>query len=269
VLYVVIGFVVICVLLYFMQSSLIYAGAGTKFTPEEARHDAGLAGLVPWNPDASGGPKGYVAKDFKDPVPRGTIVFLHGNGERSWDHYEDAMILRKHGFRTFLYEYPGYGGRPGFPSELTLVPDVRALVRELDQAGLGPVYLLGQSLGTGVAAAACADPTLPVHGLMLVTPFDSLPNAGAVHYPFVPVHWLMIDRYDSIANLAHFAHPIFIARSDHDEVVPPRLTLHLFENLPEPKKMIVFQNCGHNDWPGETPDTWWDEALDFIAPTTR
>ena len=48
------------------------------------------------------------------------------------------------------------------------MPDVGAAVRALDKAGLGPVYIWGQSLGAGVAAAACADETLPVRGLVLL-----------------------------------------------------------------------------------------------------
>jgi pimeloyl-ACP methyl ester carboxylesterase len=266
VIYLAIGFVVICVFLYVMQSRMIYVGAMSKYTPEQAQREAALAGLMPWKPDGATYSKGWVTPEFRKPAPRGTVVILHGNGETAWMRSNEATDVQRRGFRAFLYEYPGYGGRPGLPSELTIVPDVRELVRSLDKAGYGPVYLLGQSLGSGVAAAACADATLPVHGLALVTPFDSLPNVGAAHYPFVPVSWLMIDRYNSIANLAHFKHPICVARSENDEIILPRLSIHLFEQLPEPKKMIVFKNCGHNDWPGDTPDTWWDEALDFIAP---
>ena len=77
------------------------------------------------------------------------------------------------------------------PSEKTIVPDARALIRSLAQAGYGPIYVWGQSLGAGVAAAVCADESLPVQGLTLVTPWDtiaergplllSLPSGPAVH----------------------------------------------------------------------------------------
>jgi alpha-beta hydrolase superfamily lysophospholipase len=259
-------YVFVCVLLYSVQQSLIYPGMTTKFTPAQAARQAAGMGVAPWSPGGNADPEGFVLPDFHDPAPRGTVVVLHGNGEYAWYHADTARALQKRGFRAFLYEYPGYGGRSGSPSEPTIVPDLQAVIRALDKAGLGPVYIWGQSLGGGVAAAACADQSLPVHGLLLITPWDTLPNVGASFYPFIPVHLLMKDQYDSVTNLAHFTHPIFLARSDHDEVVPPRLTLNLYAHLPEPKKEIVFLNSGHNTWPGSTPESWLDEALDFIAP---
>lgn len=265
-IYLSIALVAFCGFLYVNQNGMIYPGAGQRFSPEEVLRESHAAGLIAWSPGGNANAEGFVSADFHDPAPRGTFIVLHGNGEFAWYHAETARMLRQRGFRTFLYEYPGYGGRPGRPSERTIVPEVRAVVRALDKAGLGPVYIWGQSLGSGIAAAACADDSLPVHGLLLITPWDTLPNVGAAYYPYLPVRWLMSDRYDSIANLAHFQHPIFLARADHDQVIPPRLSMNLYAHLPEPKKQIVFENANHNTWPGNTPDTWLDEALDFIAP---
>jgi alpha-beta hydrolase superfamily lysophospholipase len=265
-IYLAIAYVVLCIYLYVVQGSLIYAAAGEHFSPEEVLQESHAAGVIAWSPDRKTDPEGFVRPDFHDPAPRGTIVLVHGNGDFAWEQAAFAVDLSRRGFRTYLYEYPGYGGRPGSPSERTIVPDLQALIRALDKAGLGPVYLWGHSLGAGVAAAACADESLPVHGLLLITPWDTLPNVGASQYPFIPVHWFMTDRYDSVANLAHFAHPIFLARSDHDEIIPPRLSINLYAHLPEPKQELVFANAGHNTWPGTTSASWLDEALDFIAP---
>ena len=265
-IYLAIAYVVLCVFLYATQRQLIYPGMGQHFSPEEVLQESHAAGLIAWSPAGHANAEGFVLSDFHDPAPRGTVIVLHGNGEYAWDHADTARDLHAQGFRAYLYEYPGYGGRSGVPSERTIVPDAQAVIRALDKAGLGPVYIWGQSLGAGVAASACADESLPVHGLLLITPWDTLPNVGATVYPFIPVHWLMTDRYDSIANLAHFAHPIVLARSDHDEIIPPRLNMNLYAHLPEPKKEIVFVGAHHNDWPSVVPDSWLDEALDFIAP---
>ncbi|HEX4141376.1 MAG TPA: alpha/beta fold hydrolase [Candidatus Methylacidiphilales bacterium] len=265
-IWIVVAFAALCGIMYAMQGKLIYPAAGQAFTREQVEKIAADAGLMPWTPVGDADPVGFFPSRYHFEKPRGTIVVLHGNGEYAWYHAETAQELGRRGFLALLYEYPGYGGRPGSPSERSIVPDLQGVVRALDTAGYGPVYIWGQSLGAGVAAAACADESLPVKGLLLITPWDSLPNVGAAFYPYIPVHWLMIDRYDSIANLAHFQHPIFLARSDHDEVIPPKLSMNLYAHLPEPKKELVFVNAGHNSWPGETPDSWLDEALDFIAP---
>ena len=268
VIYALIGYAMICVYLSAMQTRMIYVGSTAALSTEAAIQEAKVAGLVPWDRTTPGAaaPQGYVRPDFAAPAPRGTIVVFHGNGGWCVDRtaYVDAITRR--GFRVFLYEYPGYGGRPGRPSEAAIVPDARALVRSLDQAGYGPVYVWGESLGAGVAAAACADPTLPVHGLTLAMPWDNIANVGLAFYPYLPVRLLMIDKYDSIANLEHFQHPICVIRSEEDEVIPPPLTLNLYAHLPEPKKMIEFDGYGHNDWPDSPELSWWDDALNFIAP---
>jgi len=270
VIYSSIGYVTVCVYLTTMQTSITYPikATGADLSTDQAIEIAKASGLVPWERTPPKAPtlQGYVRPDFASPAPRGTIVVFHGNGGWCVDRipYVDAFTRR--GFRVFLYEYPGYGGRPGRPSERTIVPDARALVHSLAQAGYGPIYVWGESLGAGVAAAVCADETLPVHGLVLLTPWDNIANVGLSFYPYIPVRWLLRDKYDSIANLDHFAHPICVIRSDHDEVIPPPLSLNLFAHLTGPKKMIVQQDSGHNDWPNSPELGWWDDALNFIAP---
>ena len=267
-IYAVIGYVTICVYLSAMQTRMIYVGSTDAISTGAAIEQAKAAGLVPWDHTTLGvaAPQGYVRPDFAAPAPRGTVVFFHGNGESAWRWVNNVDAITRRGFRVFLYEYPDYGGRPGRPSEATIVPDARALVRSLDQAGYGPIYLWGQSLGSGVAAAVCADATLPIEGLTLVTPWDNIANVGLYFYPYLPVRLLMIDKYDSIANLQDFHHPICVIRGDRDGTVPQALTLNLYENLPEPKKMILMEGYGHGDWPSSPELAWWDDALDFIAP---
>ena len=268
-LYALLVYVGLCVFLFAMQTRMVYAGITDVFSPEEATRTAKEFGLVPWErttPGASG-PQGFVRPDFATaPAPRGTVIFFHGNGEAAWNWVGNADAISRRGFRVFMYEYPGYGGRPGTPSETAIVPDAQAVIRSLEQAGYGPIYLWGESLGSGVAAAICADETLPVHGLALAAPWDNIANVGLSFYPFVPVRLLMIDKYDSIANLAHFRHPICVIRGDRDGTVLPRLTLNLFAHLPDPRKMILHAGYGHGDWPSSPDLAWWDEAIDFIAP---
>jgi pimeloyl-ACP methyl ester carboxylesterase len=263
-------YLVICVALFLLQNSLLFPRwiTGSVFSREVGMKKALEVGLVPWNQSASGLslPQGYVRPDFSKPAPRGTIVVFHGNAGCAFDRTYYVEAFSKRGFRTFLYEYPGYGGRPGSPSAAHIVVDAQDLIRSLDQAGFGPIYVWGESVGSGVAAAVCSDSTLPVQGLTLLTPWDSLSHAAALHYPFVPVSVLLWDKYDSVANLMRFPHPICVICSTKDEILPVQLGLNLFAHLPAPKKLILQDGYGHNDWPNSPELTWWDDALNFIAP---
>jgi pimeloyl-ACP methyl ester carboxylesterase len=270
IIYLVVGYLALCAYLYFSQNEIEYPrrASGSILPTAEAIRQAQGYHLIPWDKTTPGAaaPQGYVRPYFAESAPRGTIVLFHGNGgwAETRDGYDDVFHAR--GFRTFFYEYPGYGGRPGRPSEDVIVPDARALIRSLEQEGDGPIYVWGESLGAGVAAAVCADPTLPVHGLVVLTPWDTLAQVGLSRYPFVPVQLLLHDRYDSIANLQHFAHPICEVMSSRDEIIPPALGENLYAHLPAPKHLIVQEGYGHTDWPSSASLPWWDEALDFIAP---
>jgi alpha-beta hydrolase superfamily lysophospholipase len=256
--------------LYLTQGSQLYPiqATGGLVTREEAVRRAAAKGLVPWDQVTTGSaaPQGYVSNHFHDLAPRGTIVVFHGNGGWAANQKIYVEAFRQRGFRTFLYEYPGYGGRPGKPSEAAIVPDGRALIRSLARAGYGPIYVWGESLGAGVASAVVADPQLPVHGLCLLAPWDTLAGVALHRYPFFAVRWLLKDTYDSTGNLAHFRGPICVVRGTRDWIIPPALTLNLYQHLGEPKKMIVQQGFGHENWSFDLTQPWWDEALNFIAP---
>jgi pimeloyl-ACP methyl ester carboxylesterase len=263
-------YLAICVMLALLQNSLLFPRwiGGAVFSPVEAFSHAREAGLFPWPGPAPGAApfQGYVTRDFERPAPRGTIVVFHGNAGCAFDRHYYVEAFHERGFRTFLYEYPGYGGRPGFPSASSIVPDARRLIHLLDQSGKGPVYIWGESVGSGIAAEVCADPSLPVHGLTLLTPWDSLTHAAALYYPIAPVAVLIRDKYDSMANLANFRHPVCVVCSTNDMVLPVKLGLNLFEHLSDPKKLILHDGYGHNDWPSSPELAWWDDALNFIAP---
>jgi alpha-beta hydrolase superfamily lysophospholipase len=263
-------YLAICIMLALLQNSLLFPRwiGGAVFSPIDAFTQAKSQGLVPWPaPMPNSAPfQGYVTRDFDRPAARGTIVVFHGNAGCAFDRYYYVEAFKERGFRTFLYEYPGYGGRPGSPSAGSIVPDASQVIRLLDQTGRGPVYVWGESVGSGIAAEVCRDSSLPVRGLALMTPWDSLTHAAAVHYPIVPVAILIRDRYDSIANLAHFPHPVCVICSTQDTILPVKLGLNLFDHLPDPKKLILHDGYGHNDWPSSPNLAWWDDALNFIAP---
>lgn len=120
-----------------------------------------------------------------------------------------------------------------------------------------------------MAASVVADPTLPVHGLTLMMPWDTIANVALYRFPFIPARLFLHDTYDTAGNLEHFKHPICVLRGDRDSIIPPALTLHLFSHLPDPKLMILQSGYGHGNWPAEPNLAWWDEALDFIAPRAK
>jgi pimeloyl-ACP methyl ester carboxylesterase len=79
----------------------------------------------------------------------------------------------------------------------------------------------------------------------------------------------MTDTYDSITALKDFQHPICLIYGDQDETVVPALSLNLYANLPEPKKIMVMKGYDHLAWPDNASLPWWDEAINFTAPPQK
>jgi len=202
-------------------------------------------------------------------IPRGTAIVFHGNAGHAGHRSFYAARLTRLGLRVILAEYPGYGPRDGTPGEDTLVADAQQTIALAHRLYGTPLLLIGESLGAGVAASAGARERDKIAGLLLITPWDRLEHIAAYHYPWLPVKWLMRNRYDSVTHLASFDRPVLIVVAEDDSIVPARFGKTLYKALAGPKHLMVVKAAGHNDWIGHVDDTWWQEAIDFLLAPSR
>jgi pimeloyl-ACP methyl ester carboxylesterase len=223
-------------------------------------------GLRFW-PVGRDGYRGFVDTGAS-PAGNGTIVVFHGNAGAASDRDYYLAALRPLGFRVLLAEYPGYGGRQGRPGERTFVQDAHETLRLVAAQYGRPLYLLGESLGCGVAAAAAKDSPVPIDGIILITPWDTLRSVAKDHYPWLPLGLLLHDTYDSVGNLKNYAGPVAVIGAERDDVIPLRHAQALYDALPARKKMWTVASAGHNDWPLSVRPAWWKEITDFIRSAT-
>jgi uncharacterized protein len=200
---------------------------------------------------------------------RATAIVFHGNaghaGHRAF--YADALAAL--GMRVILAEYPGYGPRPGTPGERALVEDAAQSIAIAHGLHGAPLIVIGESLGSGVAAAAAARESNKVAALWLITPWDRLAGVAAHHYPWLPVRWMLRDRFESAGHLAGFASPVLVTVAAQDRVVPERFGIALYETLSGPKRLLALPDAGHSDWPSRVDARWWADALDFLLAGQR
>ncbi len=243
-----------------MQNQFLYFHNDEWPTPAmlEAEH------LALW-PSGASDYRGLIAAE-PSPAPNGTLVLFHGNGGTAWDRSFYMEPFSKLGFRVVLAEYPKYGGRPGKVGEKPFVADALETVR-LAHAEFGdPLYLVGESLGCGVAAAVAKQTTIPVAGIILITPWDTLAAVAKSLFPFLPVKWVLTDQYDSIGNLSAFPRRIAVVAAERDEILPIQHAENLFAHLPpDRKKMWVIRGAGHNDWPFYAHESLFQEVTDFVV----
>lgn len=217
------------------------------------------AGLEPWR-NAAGVRIGWKRLSAAQPAV-GQVLIAHGNAGCAVDRAFYAPALQKAAaLDVFILEYPGYGDRPGSPSEPALLAAAEEAFRSL--APNQPVYLLGESLGSGVAAYLAGQHPDRVAGVLLIAPFDNLTALAQHHMPLFPVKWLLKDRYPSDRRLRAYRGPVGVLLAGQDEVVPARFGRRLYEGYPGPKKLWVTAQARHNEV-YDQPPTFWAEVVAF------
>jgi fermentation-respiration switch protein FrsA (DUF1100 family) len=148
---------------------------------------------------------------------------------------------------VFLLGYRGYSGSDGWPSEEGLYTDARTALDYLNGQGVSDeqIVLYGESLGSGIATKMASERTVAL--VVLESPYTSTVDVAALRFPIVPVHWLMVDRYESIARIDKVKAPLLVMHGDADQVIPQTSGRRLFEAANEPKESFWPQGIGHRD----------------------
>ena len=176
------------------------------------------------------------------------VLLANGNAGNRWARADLAQALADAGFATLLFDYRGYGGNPGSPSEASLALDVRAAQRFLvDVRGVLPSKLLyvGESLGAAVVTELATEH--PPAGLLLRSPFVDLASVGKVHYPFLPVGLLLRDRFPVVQQVKDIRIPTTVVYGTADSVVPQEQSERVAAAAAGPVERVVLPGVDHND----------------------
>ena len=176
------------------------------------------------------------------------VLVANGNGGSRDLRAPVARALAEHGLSVLLFDYRGYGGNPGSPTERGLALDVRAARRHLlDEAGVPPQRLLylGESLGAAVVAELAREH--PPAGLVLRSPFESLAAVGSVHYPFLPVRALLRDRYPVAEHVAAVDAPTTVVLGTADSIVPAAQSRAVAAAAGNLHRVVEVRGADHND----------------------
>lgn len=205
---------------------------------------------------------------FPQPNSTRAILYCHGNGEDVAAVGEFAAHL-SHVLHAsvFAFDYRGYGQSSGSPTEAGCIADGTAAQRWLAQwLGIEPreVILMGRSLGSAVAVALAVDNG--ARALILENAFTTMPDVAAIHYPWLPVHWIMKNRYDNLTRIKRYAGPLFQTHGTADVLIPIEIARSLFDAAPSKnKKRVEFAGLGHND---PEPNHFYTELNNFLNSVT-
>ena len=177
-----------------------------------------------------------------------TVLVAGGNGGNRGSRAALARALSAAGLGVLLFDYRGYGGNPGSPSEEGLARDVRAARSWLlEQTGVPPDRLLyyGESLGCAVVTELAVQH--PPAGLVLRSPFTDLAAVGSEHYPFLPVRALLRDRYPVAEQVARVQAPVTVVLGSADTIVPPAQSRQVAEAAAQLHRVVEVTGADHDD----------------------
>lgn len=146
-----------------------------------------------------------------------------------------------------MVDYRGYGPSEGSPTEAGTYHDAEAAWKFLTEARGVPtesIVVFGESIGGAVAIELATRHT--PGALIVQSSFTRLTDIAAIHYPFLPVRWLIRNRYDSIDKVGRVTCPKLFIHSRDDTLVPFVNGQALFDAAAEPKRFLETPG-GHND----------------------
>ena len=250
----------VCVFVALLQAKLIYfpsreyhstpADVGLEFEDLTLSTSDGL-GISAW----------YVPRQKAN----GTVIFCHGNAGNMADRLFVIQLFHKLGYNLLMFDYRGYGGSEGRPDEEGTYLDAAAAwdyVAEIKKEPPSRIALVGRSLGGAVAIDLAL--RHPPGALVVEATFTSLADVGRLHYPLLPVGWLLRYRYDSLDKVPHLTCPKQFYHGREDGLIPIENGRRLFEAAAAPKEFI--ETPGDHNSAGFA---WASEYTDGLAEFLR
>jgi fermentation-respiration switch protein FrsA (DUF1100 family) len=251
----------ICAVAYFGNRLFMYfpdparippAAVGLAGVAEIEITDADGVILIAWQAPAKGG--------------RPVILYFHGNAANAANRAEKIERIIASGFGIFYLNNRGYGGSDGRPTEEANIADALAAYDHLIARGVPAerIVAYGESLGSGQAVPLAAQRR--VAAVVLEAPLTSTVDVGRRVYFWLPLRWLVVDRYDNERNIRAVTAPVLILHGERDSIVPVEMGRRLYDAAKEPKRIELFPRAGHNDLFDHGA---WEKARAFLEASIR
>lgn len=179
-------------------------------------------------------------------IRKGVVIYFHGNKGNINRYAKFAPAFTNNNYEVWMADYPGYGKTTGQRTEQILYEQASQVYRmAVSKYGNDSIILYGKSLGTGIASylASLQD----CKGLILETPYYSIPDIFRCYAPIYPVSRMITYKIPTHEYLANVKAPITIYHGTDDRVIPYRCAAKLKDLLKSQDQFITIQDGSHND----------------------
>ncbi len=187
-----------------------------------------------------------------------TFLICHGIGERV-EYWSDVqLLLRERGISSLVFNYTGFGASRGRVRPAHCEQDAIAACAELVRRGAGAIFLLGFSLGTGVAVAIAE--RVRVEGVILCEGFSSLREAATE--AGLP-GWLTsvaADLWSTEKTVCRLKVPVLVVHSDGDRLFPLSMAERLVKACGDRGEAIIVNGLEHNAPIFGASEAYWGQS---------
>ncbi len=181
----------------------------------------------------------------KNSIDNKTILFFHGNAGSLENRIEKLNHFGNMNLNFLIIAWRGFSGNLGKPNEDGLYEDARSAIKWLKYKGIKEkdIIIYGESLGTAVAIEVAQN--INFAGIILEAPFTSMVHLGKEKYSFLPVKWLLKDKYESYKKIKNINSPILVMHGKVDNIVPFIMGKKIYELANEPKNFYFSEYDNH------------------------
>ena len=181
-----------------------------------------------------------------DSLPKGVVLYFHGNRKNIGWYADYASNFTKNGFEVWMVDYPGFGKSTGRLTEQKLYDDAMQLyIMARSKFPADSIILYGKSLGTGIASWLAARRSCKQ--LILETPYYSMTSLVQHYIPIYPISTLLKYKLPVYKYLGLVNAPVTIFHGTEDKVIPYSNAHRLTAAMHPKDRFITIENAGHNN----------------------
>ncbi|TNF39087.1 MAG: alpha/beta hydrolase [Gammaproteobacteria bacterium] len=189
---------------------------------------------------------------------RGSVLFLHGNGENISTHLATVYWLPSQGFEVFMFDYRGYGLSQGVAGLEGSARDVEAALEYAmrHKASAHKLIVMGHSFGGSIGIYGVAN-SPQKHDIASVITIGAFSDYRGVTRDVLsrswltwPFQWPLSLTINNDFSPQRFVGkiapvPILLMHSEQDQIVPYYHASVLYEHASQPKILMKIEG-DHN-----------------------
>lgn len=220
--------------------------------------------------------------EFTVKKAKGTVILFHGYGGQKSSLLQQSDEFRIQGYNTVLVDFMGSGGSEGNQTTIGFkeAEQVKTCYDYLLKKGEKNIYLYGISMGAVAIMRAVSVLEIHPKGIILECPFGSMYKTVCARFktmnlPTFPMASLLVFWGGTENGFWAFGHnPVDYANHIHcptllfygakDEKVSAEEINEIYSNLKGRKKLLVFENAGHENYLIKYKLKWRNEVESFL-----